>query len=278
VIVALLANPSSGSGDAPAAVPDCLRAGGADVRECGDSDALQRAAPGADRVVVAGGDGSVAPAAAVAAEADLPLAVVPSGTANDFANAMGLPSHLDEACRLALRGEHMRALELGRMGERPFVNVASGGLAAVAARHAGPLKERLKRFAYLWGAVRAGASAGPWECQVRCDGREVFSGGAWQVIVASSGAFGGGSEIAAADPADGVLDVTVIPAGSRLRLAQRAAGLRSGEVTEQRGVIHVRARTAEVDGDLEYNVDGEIVTESRGRFRVSPAAFRLVVG
>jgi diacylglycerol kinase family enzyme len=204
--------------------------------------------------------------------------VVPLGTANDFASAMGLPTDLDEACRLALRGKRTRSLELGRMGERPFVNVASGGLAAVAARHADSLKERLGRFAYMWGAIRAGATSGPWDCDVACEGREVFSGAAWQVIVASSGAFGGGSEINAADPADGMLDVTVIPAGSRLWLVHRAAGLRSGDVTEQAGVIHSRASTAEVRGELEFNVDGELVTENWARFSVSPGAFRLVVG
>jgi YegS/Rv2252/BmrU family lipid kinase len=277
VILALLSNSDSGAGGAPEA-EELLRALGAEVRLGGSTDALEAAAAEADRIVVAGGDGSVAPAAAVAGTAGLPLAVVPCGTANDFARAMGLPQDVEEACRLAARGERLRTLELGHMGERPFVNVASGGLAAVAARRADPLKKRLRQFAYLWGAVRAGMSSGPWECRVRCDGQEVFSGGAWQVIVAGSGAFGGGSEIDAADPADGRLDVTVIPAGSRLRLAQRAAGMRSGSVTEQRGVVHARGRSIEVDGELEYNVDGEIVAESAGRFGVSPAAFRLVVG
>ena len=277
MIVALFANSGSGSGGAPA-TEERLRAWGAEVGLSESTDALEAAAAMADRIVVAGGDGSVAPAAAVAGRAGLPLAVVPCGTANDFARTMDLPSDVDEACRLAVRGERTRALELGHMGQRPFVNVASGGLAAVAARHADPVKGRLGQFAYLWGAIRAGASSGPWECHVRCDRREVFSGGAWQVIVASSGAFGGGSEIAQADPTDGMLDVTVIPAGSRLRLAQRAAGLRSGAVTEQRGVVHARGRGAEVDGDLEYNVDGEVVAEASARFGVSHAAFRLVVG
>ena len=277
MVVALLGNAGSGSGDAAAEVPRRLRALGADVREASGADALRAAAAGADRVVVAGGDGSVAPAAAVAAEAERPLAVLPCGTANDFARAMDLPDALEEACRLAVHGERLQSLELGHMGERPFVNVASGGLAAVAARHASSLKKRLRRFAYLWGAVRAGATAGPWECLVRCDDREVFSGEAWQVIVASSGAFGGGSEIAEADPTDGLLDVTVIAAGSRLRLAQNAIGLRSGDVTGQPGVEHIRCHTAEVDGNLEFNVDGELVAERAAHFGVSPAAFQLVV-
>lgn len=277
MIVALFANPGSGAGGA-ADTERRLRELGAEVRAVGDTGALEEVSAEVDRIVVAGGDGSVAPAAEVAGRAGVPLAVVPCGTANDFAGAMGLPDDVQEACRLAVRGDRLRALELGHMGGRPFVNVASGGLAAVAARHAAPLKQRLSRFAYLWGAVRAGASAGPWQCRVACDGREVFDGAAWQVIVASSGAFGGGSEIEAADPTDGALDVTVIPAGSRLRLAPRAVGLRSGRVTEQRGVVHARGRSARVDGELEYNVDGEIVAQDAARFGVSLAAFRLVVG
>ncbi len=278
MLIALRANPGSGSGDASEEVPARLRDLGAEVREVTEDEALRAAASGADRIVVAGGDGSVAPAAAAAAEIDLPLAVVPCGTANDFARAMGLPDTLAEACALAVRGERMRTLELGHMGTRPFVNVASAGLAAVAARHAASLKGRLGRFAYLWGALRAGATAGPWRCQVRCDDRAVFSGEIWQVIVASSGAFGGGSDIAEADPTDGILDVTVIPAGSRLRLIRHAAGLRSGKVTSQRGVLHVRCHTAEVDGEVDFNVDGELVSERAARFGVSSTAFQLVVG
>ena len=46
---------------------------------------------GAERIVVAGGDGSIAPVAAAAGAAGIPLAVVPAGTANDFARRIGLP-------------------------------------------------------------------------------------------------------------------------------------------------------------------------------------------
>ena len=57
---------------------------------------------------MAGGDGSIAPAAAAAGAAGLPLAVIPAGTANDFAHGMKLPLDLDEACRLAVQGTRPR--------------------------------------------------------------------------------------------------------------------------------------------------------------------------
>src|SRR6185312_5787857 len=97
-------------------------------------------------------------------------------------------------------------------GGRPFVNVASAGLASVAARNAQPLKPRLGPLAYGVGAARAAASEQPLPVTVRADGREVFAGACWQVIVAVSGAFGGGSGVAEARPDDGVLDVVALPA------------------------------------------------------------------
>jgi diacylglycerol kinase family enzyme len=90
-----------------------------------------------ERIAVAGGDGSVGCAAEAAGRAGIPLAVVPVGTANDFARALELPLDPAEACRLAVQGEKTRLLELAWIEERPFVNAASVGLSPVAApRHA----------------------------------------------------------------------------------------------------------------------------------------------
>ena len=89
----------------------------------------------------------------------MPLAVLPTGTANDFARAYGLPGDPREAAELAADGERTRPLELGRLADgRPFVNVASAGLASVAARNAQPLKPRLGPLAYGVGALRAAAA------------------------------------------------------------------------------------------------------------------------
>jgi diacylglycerol kinase family enzyme len=90
---------------------------------------------GPERIVVAGGDGTIAPCAALAGRLGVPLAVVPLGTANDFARAHGLPLDVRVARELAAWGVRTRPLELGRLADgRPFVNVASAGLAPLAAR------------------------------------------------------------------------------------------------------------------------------------------------
>jgi len=229
-------------------------------------------------VVVAGGDGSIAPVAELAGKAGIPIAVVPAGTANDFARALGLPGDPMEACELALRGERLVRLELGRVGDRPFVNVASAGLPPAAARRASGLKRALGPFAYAVGALRAGLAARALDCRLECDGREVHRGPAWQVTVACSGAFGGGASVEA-DPADGRLDAVAIPAGSRLALAWRAYGLRTGRVERQSAVESVRCREAALESAREFsmNVDGEVCRFGPARFTVEPGAYEVVV-
>jgi diacylglycerol kinase (ATP) len=115
---------------------------------------------------------------------------------------------------------------------------------------------------------------------VRVDGALVFEGEAWQVILAVTGAFGGGSGIAAADPSDGVLDVAVLPSGSRLGLARRAWGLMRHTIAEQRGVPHHRGATIAVDvpDGTEFSADGEVRAAGLERVSAEHDAYALVVG
>jgi diacylglycerol kinase (ATP) len=278
--VALVANEDSGSSD-PERCAECLRSFGAQVRRFRIGEIEEAIVSGVDRVVVAGGDGSIAPVAAAAGAAGIPVAVVPAGTANDFARRMELPDALADACRLAVRGTELRELELGWLNrERPFVNVASAGLPAPAAEKAGGLKRLVGPLAYALGAVSAGLTAKPLTCLVDCDGRELLAGEAWQVTVAASGAFGAGVTLEGADPSDGRLDVVGIEAGPRLGLIALAYRLRNGGVADHPSAFETRCTTAEVrvpDG-TRFNVDGEVVEAGSARFTAQARAFRLIVG
>jgi diacylglycerol kinase (ATP) len=278
--VALIADPGSGRGIDPGEIAGLLRARGVRVITVKprDPDAAVAARP--DRIAVASGDGGIAPAAAAAARAGVPLAVIPVGTANDFARGAGLPDDLEAAVRLAAEGSALRALELCRIDGRPFVNAASAGLASIAGEAASGLKPALGSLAYLAGAVWSGLTGRPLQCSLRVDGEPCFEGRAWQVTVAGTGSFGAGSKLAGADPSDGLLDAAIMEAGSRLRLVRYAYGLRSGRVTEQDGVRHARGRSVELElPDVRtLNVDGEL--EPFGplvRLEAEPRAFELVV-
>jgi diacylglycerol kinase family enzyme len=277
-LIALLANPDSGQGEADE-VTEALRGLGAEVAPFGldEIDAAIAAQPA--RLAVAGGDGSLGCVAAPAARAGLPFAVIPTGTANDFARALEIPLDVGDAARLAVEGAETRRMDIAHMDGRPFLNVASLGLSPAAAEHASGLKGALGSLAYTAGALRAGVEADPVECVVMGDGEVVFEGDAWQVTVACTGAFGGGSSVEA-DPADGRLDVVAIEAESRARLVRHAYGLRAGDIEGQPGVHSLRCASAEItlEGTHPFNVDGELVDAGSCRFEVEPHAVSVVVG
>ena len=130
--VALFANPGSGSGDAER-VADLLEQRGAGVETLefksacdGEDDVVERVRR-ADRLVAAGGDGSLGPAAALALAAGIPLAVVPTGTANSLARFLDIPLDVEEAVALAVDPDaRTRPLEVAHADGRPFLNAATG--------------------------------------------------------------------------------------------------------------------------------------------------------
>lgn len=279
--LALAANPGSGGGVDPDRLHRHLQQGGADVTRL-ELDDLDGPLPaGTERLVIAGGDGSIGVAARAANTAGVSLAVVPTGTANDFARAAGLPDDPEQACALAADPQAAtRCYEIGELGGRPFVNAAAVGLSAVASRHAEPHKSRLGALAYAWGAIRAGLTAPVLPCRVRCDGAECFTGQVWQVVIGLTGAFGGGSEIGQTLREDGLMDVAIVPAGPRLALMRRAYGMRRGTLTDQEQVTHLRGTVVEVDlpGGAAFNVDGDLREARPARFTLLPGGVAVVVG
>ncbi len=132
----LVMNPRSGGGKVRAfSLPEMAAELGAEVtvldgHSSQDVAQLARAAAarGADLLGVAGGDGTVAAVAGVAAELGLPFLVVSAGTHNHFALDLGLDRDDPSSCLLALTDDAVEVhVDLGRVGDRPFVNNASFG-------------------------------------------------------------------------------------------------------------------------------------------------------
>jgi diacylglycerol kinase family enzyme len=155
----LLINPRAGT-ESP--TPDELAAAAQErgvearlLREGEDAAELARAAD-ADVLAAAGGDGSVATVAAVAIERDLPFVVVPYGTRNHFARDLGLDRDDPPAALDAFGGEERR-VDVGRAGERHFLNNVSLGLyAALVHRreHHRRRRQALAGLRALWLSLR----------------------------------------------------------------------------------------------------------------------------
>ena len=100
---------------------------------------------GAKRVLVAGGDGTIATAAALVAKSDVELAILPGGTLNHFARDHGIPTDLGKAALLARNGRDVVGADIGYVNDNIFLNTSSIGTYVTFVR----VREGLeKRFGY----------------------------------------------------------------------------------------------------------------------------------
>ncbi len=148
--VRIVVNPNSGpplSGSPAAALREGLPA--ADIRELGDGDDLGELlrASEFDIIGAAGGDGTLAAAAAVATERDALLVAVPAGTLNHLARDLGLNS-VDDVIA-AVRAGYAASIDLGTVDDRVFVNTLSFGGYTEVVDH----RERLERRIGKWPAL-----------------------------------------------------------------------------------------------------------------------------
>jgi YegS/Rv2252/BmrU family lipid kinase len=240
--------------------------------------AEQAVADGLERVIVAGGDGSVTEAAHALVGTETSLAVVPGGTGNLFALNLGIPTDPEDAMRLALNGE-VRRLDAGRANGAVFLVAAGMGLDARTMRDADrALKDRYGKLAYVIATVRnLGRHHIPFTITI--DGRPMRRSGQ-SVLVANLGRITAGLELVPdSDPDDGLLDVAILRT-RRLRdlvlLALRALlGLaRSDDLLEVHHGRHIVVETAkpqpvQIDGD-------EIGATTRLEVTVEPSGLNLV--
>jgi diacylglycerol kinase family enzyme len=260
VRLALVVNPKSGAGRDATEIADRLRRPGHAVDTFTLDDVDAAASSGVDRVVVAGGDGSIGPVFAACAEHRATLAILPAGTANDFARAIGVPAEFGAAIDVAADPEARETTIWGAtLDGHPFVNVASIGLAVDAAREAAPLKKQLGPVAYAIGALKAGMKGTQVHTRVSVDGEQVYEGDVWQALVAASGSFGGGVQLPTSDAETKEMEIFVLEAGSRASLVRRVWGMRRGGNRGGTQIFQGHEIHIDVDPDLLWNVDGEIL-------------------
>jgi len=251
-----------------------------------DSLALARCAvaAGASLVFAAGGDGTVRACAEALAGSGVPMAIVPLGTANLTARALGVPARPDRAIEAGFGGRD-RAIDLGHLtrvegaGGTWFAAMAGIGLdAAVVAAAGAQLKQRFGWAAYAAAGMRK-LTTPSHEFTVRLDDDEPLRRRARSVVVANAGLLPGGfTLLPGASLDDGLLDVGILaPSGAWdwIRLAGR---LLARDRRQDRALQRLQARRVQVsaDGVLPRQVDGEIVPPGRA-LSVSVCPRALVV-
>jgi YegS/Rv2252/BmrU family lipid kinase len=289
--VCLIVNPAAGGGKAGRLGPELertLRGHGLTVRRVETRDleharelAVEAARLG-ETVVALSGDGMLgAIADALRAIPGAVLGVLPGGRGNDFARVLGIADDPHAACATIAHGEP-RPVDMGAVGGRAFVGIASVGFDSDANRIANEAPSWLGGLVYTYGALRALASWRPATFEIELDPpgeRHTFSG--YSVGTANSKAYGGGM-YAAPDALldDGLLEVVVLEAMSKRRfLADMLPKVFKGTHVQLPTVRVFRAKEVEISADRPFTMyaDGDPIGELPVRVRALQGAINMLV-
>lgn len=230
---------------------------------------------GAGRLVVVGGDGTVHQGIQVAADRGIAFGIVPAGSGNDFASAVGLPSDIDATIDRALGPA--APVDLIRIGDRWGATVATLGLSVEVTVRAGRLRWPRGSAKYTAATLLEIPHMRTYPLRLTVDG-ERHDVTPNLVGIANTPTFGGGMRIApSADLSDGLLDVVLLGPSARstmLRLLPRAG--RGGHIGHPE-VRVLRGSRVEIDADESFrvDVDGEEVGRTPIVIESAPGALRL---
>jgi len=235
--------------------------------------ARQAVAEGADLLGVAGGDGTQALVAGIAAEHNIPLLVISAGTRNHFALDLGLDRDDPSRCLDALTDGVELQVDLGFIGDRPFVNNASFGAYATVVQSPAYRDDKTHTTAEMLPELLVGRQ-GP--RLIARAGNVTVEGP--QAVLVSNNVYGMG-DIAGLGRRARVDRGTLGMFGVTVASAVQAAGLLAG--THSRGLTSVAAPEVVVDANasqIPVGVDGEaLLLDTPVRCTVQPLALRVRV-
>lgn len=244
----------------------------------GTTLAAKAVAEGAQVVAAAGGDGTYGEVVNGIVGTEAKLGILPLGTGNDFSRALGLNTDLKRAVETLVSGIP-RPLDLGRFGERWFINVAGCGFDAVVA-------ERVNRgFRHLHGtsAYIAAVLQSLWtfrasEMRITLDG-EKRTLRAMLCCIANTPSYGGGMRIApGAQMDDGLFDVCLLGDVGKLEFLLAFPRVFKGTHTTHPKVTLLRARSVRVEcaPPLPVLIDGDVYARTPAEFTIVRHAIQVL--
>jgi YegS/Rv2252/BmrU family lipid kinase len=228
---------------------------------------------GAELLFLWGGDGLVQRAIDALANSgsEIPLAIVPAGTANLLATNLGIPQDIEQAVAVGLHGER-RKLDVGRLNGEHFAVMAGAGFdAAMIAQADGTLKDRFGRLAYVWTGSRS-LRAKPFKAKIDVDGVPWYRGDASCILIGNVGRLFGGIEVFEdARPDDGRVEVGVVNAEGVSDWVRTLARTAVGQA-ERSPLVQSTSATK-----IRVNLDRKVLYEMDGGDRSKVKSFKVKV-
>jgi YegS/Rv2252/BmrU family lipid kinase len=235
-------------------------------------------------VIAAGGDGTVSAVAAAVLQTDIPLGIIPRGTANAVATALGIPTNLQAACEIITNG-HTRLIDAATSDHHLMVLLAGIGLEAnIVAQADRGMKDRLGVAGYLISAMQQLGNIEKFATTLETENR-IINVQATAITVANIAP--STSVLAQGPPAvvpdDGFLDVTIFSpdtAGEALSASYRLfqSALENAPVpAESVGYFRCQALTISTDPEQNVVIDGEVTGTTPVHIRCLEKALKVIV-
>ncbi|MBU3213708.1 YegS/Rv2252/BmrU family lipid kinase [Clostridium estertheticum] len=225
------------------------------------SDAFFDIDEGYKYVLIAGGDGTIDSVVneMKKKEIDLPIAILPVGTANDFANYIGMPHDVYDACYQILNSD-AKKIDLGKINDKYFVNVASTGLFTdISQKMDMNLKNTIGKLAYYVKGIEQLPNFRKLKIKVTSD--EVLFDGDMYLMLVFNGQTAGSMRFAyKAKVDDGLLDVIIIKAGNMKNILNIFIKmLRNEHLENVEGIVYFKTSKLEIEchEDIVTDIDGE---------------------
>ncbi len=235
------------------------------------------------KIIAAGGDGTinVVVNAMMKSGCDLPLAILPAGTANDYAHYFNIPTDLDGMLSIATGENYVRA-DIGRCNDRYFVNVAAiGSVIDVSQKTDSNMKNALGIFAYYLKGLSELRTLRPMKVKITANGRQ-FTENIFFMVVLNGNSAGGFRKLGVNSSInDGVFDVIIFKETKFADLPLLVIDVLQGKHTDNDHVMYFQTSRIRIDSEeqISTDVDGEIgeplpldieIVPGRIRINVSP--------
>ncbi|PMB38696.1 lipid kinase [Fischerella thermalis CCMEE 5205] len=243
------------------------------------SDVIRRYQHQVDLVIVGGGDGTLNAAVDTLVETNLPLGILPLGTANDLARTLKIPNSLPEATKVIANGKVQR-IDLGEVNGKYFFNVASLGMSVkITQRLTKEVKRRWGIFAYAFTALKVIWESRPFSAEIRLPDQSIKVKTV-QIAIGNGRYYGGGMAVAPdAMIDDQRLDLYSLEIRHWWEIIPLLPRMRQGRHINARNVRALQAQEIEIytRKPRPINTDGEITTYTPAYFRVIPKAVAVFV-